>query len=679
MSKLHQLQTENAENLIYQNELLRLTVLGGIKIEGLDRMRATLKIALQPAADALASSIPPVRHNLDLYNDTQLEKLIRKTAEKLEIGTSVIAASIAELTEQLETYRLAMQKESTAASSQNIKPLSATERTAAIDFLKTKDLLTHTNEMIGKSGMIGEQHNRLLMYLIFTSRKLHQPLHIVSLGASGIGKTHLQEKIGALIPQEDKIEITTLSENAFYYFGQRELKNKLILIEDLDGVDSALYPLRELQSKKRISKTIAHKNTKGETRTIHLIVEGPVSVAGCTTQEQIYEDNANRSFLIYLDESKAQDRRIMEYQRKIAAGKIDKTQEQQAAIVLQNTQRVLQPIKVINPYAEALKIPEEVLKPRRTNNHYLQFIEVITYYHQYQRTEQVDTATGEIYIETTLADIQEANTLLKEILIRKSDELTGACRNYLENIKQYLKERNEAKNEVNKGQTDKAQTDKESPTLDLTFTNREIRKALRVNGSNQKRYNGSLMSNYYIKSVSTDNNKKPRKKGIAYRYEIVSHQEFETLSNHIVSVLDKNLAQLKAQAQPIDTEKAALPTAEWFTSPQVVQTSNEPLKPLETNKINKQSTTIAKKVMRPKKNELPEHLQNHVHWLNSYLKHRGTNHDKEENQRNFTNAEINQHSDKSGKTIRSYHHALTEQGYLQKAGSFHSGYNYTLL
>ncbi len=698
------LQTENAENLIYQNELLRLTVLGGIKIEGLDRMRATLKIALQPAADALASSIPPVRHNLDLYNDTQLEKFIRKTAEKLEIGTSVIAASIAELTEQLEIYRLTMQKESTAASSQNIKPLTTAARTAAIDFLKTKDLLTHTNEMIGKSGMIGEAHNRLLMYLIFTSRKLHQPLHIVSLGASGIGKTHLQEKIGALIPQEDKIEITTLSENAFYYFGQRELKNKLILIEDLDGVDSALYPLRELQSKKRISKTIAHKNTKGETRTIHLIVEGPVSVAGCTTQEQIYEDNANRSFLIYLDESKAQDRRIMEYQRKIAAGKIDKTQEQQAVTLLQNTQRVLQPIKVINPYAEALKIPEEVLKPRRTNNHYLQFIEVVTYYNQYQRTwfniksgeviyepstESESIARNpealanreEIYIETTLADIQEANILLKEILIRKSDELTGACRNYLENIKQYLKERNEA----NKGQTDKGQ--KNNSQSGTGFTNREIRKALRVNGSNQKRYNGSLISNYYIKSVSTDS-KNPRKKGIAYRYEIVSDQEFEILSNHIVSVLDKNLAQLKAQEQPIDTEKAALPTTEWFTSPQVVQTSNEPLKPLETNKMDEQSTTITKKVMRPKKNELPEHLQNHVHWLHHYLKHRGTNEGKEENQanqetqekqRNFSNAEINQHSDKSGKTIRSYHHALTKQGYLQKAGNFHSGYNYTLL
>ena len=90
----------NPESLIYQNEILQLTVLGGIKLDGLDRMRATLKIELKN------SSVPPVRHNLDLYNDTQTEKLIRKTAEKLEIGTSVIAASLSELTEQLEAYRI---------------------------------------------------------------------------------------------------------------------------------------------------------------------------------------------------------------------------------------------------------------------------------------------------------------------------------------------------------------------------------------------------------------------------------------------------------------------------------------------------------------------------------------------------------------------------------------------
>jgi hypothetical protein len=60
-------------------------------------------------------------------------------------------------------------------------------------------------------------------------------LHVISLGSSGTGKSHLQEKVGELMPDENKIEITSLSENAFYYFGRQELKHKLILIEDLDG------------------------------------------------------------------------------------------------------------------------------------------------------------------------------------------------------------------------------------------------------------------------------------------------------------------------------------------------------------------------------------------------------------------------------------------------------------
>jgi len=283
--------------------------------------------------------------------------------ERLEIGTSVIAASLGELTEQLEAYRLDQIKNKAPEMPQR-PTLTAEQRKEAENFLKTKNLMKRTNEMIGKSGMIGEEANRLLMYLIFTSRKREQPLHIVSLGASGTGKTHLQEKIGELIPEEDKIEITTLSENAFYYFGQRELKHKLILIEDLDGAGNVLYPLRELQSKRNIRKTVAHKNTKGETRTIHLIVEGPVSVSGCTTQEQIYEDNANRSFLIYLDESKEQDKRIMEYQRKLSARKINTDQENKIQELLKNTQRILEPIIVVNPFAELLNIPEEVLKPK---------------------------------------------------------------------------------------------------------------------------------------------------------------------------------------------------------------------------------------------------------------------------------------------------------------------------
>lgn len=517
----NQLNTQNPNQLEYANKLIKIAVLGGIRLDGLDRMRVTVKIQ-GTQADSLA-----VRHNLDLYNDTQVEKLIRKTATKLEIGTSVIEASINELIEALEKYRLE-QLEKTDQKPQT-KQLTQKEKTEALELLQGENLLSITNELIGQSGIIGEETNRLIMYLIFSSRKREQPLHIISLGSSGTGKTHLQESIGNLIPEEEKIEITTLSENAFYYFGQQELKNKLILIEDLDGAESALYPIRELQSKKKISKTIAFKNTKGETKTTNITVEGPVCVSGCTTKESIYEDNANRSFLIYLDESQEQDDKIMNYQRRASAGNIDIEAQIKSKILLQNSQYLLKSIKVINPYAEMVELPKEVLKPRRTNAHYLQFIELITYYHQHQREIKYDTETGEEYIETTIEDIKNANELIKEVIIRKSDILTGHSRNQLENFKKTLKNQSEI------------------------FTNQVLRKNLKIAKTTAQRYLNNWLDTSVVKKIHD-------KETQTYSYQVTNSKEYQNLEQEIETVLNKVIASIENRTtEPLPNHKAIKP------------------------------------------------------------------------------------------------------------------------
>lgn len=499
------LNTQNPEYILYKYDEIQFTILGGINLHTLDRMRITLKSEFKNEV---------VRHTADLYNDAQAEKLVRKLSEKLEIGHPYISKAITELTGELETYRLE-EIDKNKDKGVQVKQLTDKERQEAENFLKQPELLQQTNKLIGQSGVIGEEQNRLLMYLIFTSRKRYNPLHVISLAASGTGKSYLQEKVSELIPEEDKIEMTVLSENAFYYFGQRELKHKLILIEDLDGAENALYPLRELQSKKRISKTIAYKDAKGNTKTQSLTVEGPVSVAGCTTQEQIYEDNANRSFLIYLDDSKEQDTRIMAYQRLLSAGKINTTEERKIKELLKNTQRVLQPVTVVNPYAEYLHIPQEVFKPRRTNTHYLNFIEAITFYKQYQREAQPDEETGELCIYTTTEDIEEANELLKEILLRKSDELNGACRNYFEKLKQYTQQ-----NEIKE------------------FTSKEISRALRIPVSTVKRYHLQLVNTNYLKHEEQKNKKQ-------YTYQIVSYEEYKDLQSRITTALDEALNKVK--------------------------------------------------------------------------------------------------------------------------------------
>ncbi len=219
------IDVNNPDAITYITDELRFIILGGIRLEGLDRLRVTLRTEVVHRkfpnylnnADLAAL---PMHQSLDLYNDNQVEKLTRKIAERLEVGITPVAQALAAITQQLEKYRQG-QIAARQTRKDDKKVLSEAETQAAVAFLEQPDLLERTNEGIGQSGIIGESTNRLIMWLIFTSRLTNRPLHIVSFGSSGIGKSHLQEKVGELIPDEDRIEITALTENAFYYFDER--------------------------------------------------------------------------------------------------------------------------------------------------------------------------------------------------------------------------------------------------------------------------------------------------------------------------------------------------------------------------------------------------------------------------------------------------------------------------
>lgn len=134
----------------------------------------------------------------------------------MEIGTSVTRKTLQELTKELENHRFLLVEKEQQAAEPYYKELTATELRAAETFLKKDNLLKRINELIGKSGVIGEESNRLSMFLIFTSRKTNNPLHCISLGSSGVGETHLQSKVSELIPEEDKIEITYYQKMLFF-------------------------------------------------------------------------------------------------------------------------------------------------------------------------------------------------------------------------------------------------------------------------------------------------------------------------------------------------------------------------------------------------------------------------------------------------------------------------------
>jgi DNA primase len=505
------LNTSNADYISFVYENLLFSIVGGIALYPLDKLKITLKIQV-------AKSLNPLhtirQSNLDLYSEEQAEKFIRRASEKLETGSKQISYAIAELITLLEDYRNAKIEEQ-KPKAEKPKVLTEFRKQELTRLLQSKNLYKKLNDLIGKTGVIGEAKNRLIMWTVFTSRLTDHPLHIICLGASGTGKTYLQEKISELIPRQHKVSFTASTENALYYVGKTDLKNKLILIEDMDGANSVLYVLRELQSKGYVSKIVPMKDSKGNMKTILLEVEGPICLSGTTTKERIYEDNANRCLLIYLDNSDTQQQSIMQYQRLLSAGKINKAEEESTKELLQDLQLILRKITVINPYADKLIIPESVFKPLRTNAHYLQFIEAITFIHQYQRPIQKDNQ-GNPFIETTLEDIALANELLQEVLLAKSDELTKACRDFLETLKALLHREKKP-----------------------SFFRSDIRSWTRINPDNLRYYLSQLNKYGYIKIVGGNKYK------TGFEYEITDKEEYTRLNSSVQTALDKALEELR--------------------------------------------------------------------------------------------------------------------------------------
>jgi len=145
---------------------------------------------------------------------------------------------------------------------------------------------------------------------------------------------------------------------------------------------------------------------------------------------------------------------------------------------------------------------------------------VITFYHQFQREEKFDKVSGEAYIETTLQDIQLANTLIKDVLLRKSDSLNGVTRNYLESLTIYLK--------ANKTKV---------------FSNQEVRREFRISEPTLRRYHKLLIQEGYIRERDDI-------KGISKSYELLNSDEFKNLEQSIEKALELCIEQFVTSSQP---------------------------------------------------------------------------------------------------------------------------------
>ncbi|WP_083867601.1 CHC2 zinc finger domain-containing protein, partial [Fulvivirga imtechensis] len=205
------LNTENPEQITFENEWLTATVWGGIEKENLSRLKISLHIKSKE------NKYKTFRDDVNLYSHQSTKKLIQNLTEALELSTTQISNTVTELTEQLEEYRMKEREAQVKALKPKLYEMTDKEEQQAMKFLKSPELVKKTLTLVSQSGLIGEQKNGLLLFFLYLSRFFDEPLHAIIFGRSGSGKTYLQTKISECLPEESVRTITSLTENTLYY------------------------------------------------------------------------------------------------------------------------------------------------------------------------------------------------------------------------------------------------------------------------------------------------------------------------------------------------------------------------------------------------------------------------------------------------------------------------------
>jgi DNA primase len=461
----------------------------GLQAVGLDRLKINLRVKVSGAFHL---------DTLDLYQARARSQFANTAAKLCRVDEQEINADLLTLIEALERVRLEMKK--TAVKDEE-RPMIASEREAALEFLRDRRLVERIVEDFRRCGFEGEPTTVLAAYLAALSRKLPEPFSVLVIARSGAGKSALQDAVCGLVPPEDLVRVTRLTGQALFYKDPDSLKQKLLSIAEEEGAQAAVYSLRTLASDQHLSIAATRTDpATGKLHTEHYEVHGPVSIIITTTSPEAFDEETRSRFVpLTLDESEAQTKAILERQRRRYSlrGTLERKDADAVRRLHHNAQRLLRPLEVINPFFSELSYPTEKLIHRREQKKYLALQATIALLHQYQREakQAVSEETGVEfeYVEVTLDDIDLANELTTAALSRALDELAPPVRGMYEEFRRLCEAR--AKEE-------------RRPVDEVQLTRREIREATGWSDWQVRVYCQQLVELEYLATASGANGKR---------------------------------------------------------------------------------------------------------------------------------------------------------------------------
>jgi predicted transcriptional regulator len=371
---------------------------------------------------------------VDLYSAKLRSGLVNQCCILFEEDREVILDELSQLVNKLEEVRTEYRAKHGQPEAPEVH-ISKEDRKQALKILESEDLLKMIGEDLERTGIAGEEINRRMMYMVFTSRKLANPISVTVKGDSSGGKSYLINQTLKLFPEEDVKNFTEISAKSLFYMPEDALEHKILVIFERHGSESSDYSIRSLQSENKLKIAVASRDPlTNEIKTTERIVRGPVCFVETTTALNIHPENETRCFDLYVDESEKQTEKIFFNQNlSYQPSNRLKPEEQEGILRKHKTiQRLLKPVRVTIDYVDKIKFPKHELRFRRDRVKFLSLIECFAFIYQYQRERVV--INGEEYVKATLEDYRMAYELAAKIMTDTLSPLHQKSRELLDHI-----------------------------------------------------------------------------------------------------------------------------------------------------------------------------------------------------------------------------------------------------
>lgn len=485
----------NPDIIKYEDGNIEFEVTEGFKSGSLGSLKVTLRIQKK----FNTSAVEVYRgQSVDLFNENHLDFTIRQASEKIKVESTRMREAVYSLVQKLEDYR----RERMYAPQDIELPKYSNKAIKDVkDFLKAPNLEQNLIALFERSG-IPDGRLGLRLFILSLSRLTDRPLHTIIQG-SVLLSHEVSKLFSQIIPCEQLREVTSISPTALSHSPTPNYWNKkLLVVHQLDGtLNKKESSLEEYMVNDHLNRYVTEQNQKtGAYKANQKTVDDQFAVLGYTSRDFHKVFSSANVVCLTLEEKRLIQDKLNELELRKHAGLLDEKEMANSVLHLQLIQRVMEPIKIVNPFIDQIDFQKYFNNDVKKIRQFVQLTSLVVMLHQFQLNPK--KKGGELYYEVEPQHMLLVLDLFKELWFSGYDKLYFEVENTLKQIKEFVKKTHQG------------------AFSDAMFTEKEIQKELKIAPSTLNKHIRALTLNNRLERVFGNNR-------MGYYYCVPNWDEFD--------------------------------------------------------------------------------------------------------------------------------------------------------